>query len=198
MSKDPPYRELLLGCGHRRDKRAVVPKRDNRPDIPPNAWAHLTTLDMSEDVDADIVLDLNMPHALSQQFDPDTFDEVHAYEVVEHLGRQGDFESFFEFFSDVWEILKPNGFFVATVPSRYSPWLWGDPGHTRAILPETLTFLSQAEYARQLDCPEAQRTSLSDYRNIYHADFETYRTMDDKKNHSFCLLAIKPSRIKSR
>ena len=50
-------------------------------------------------------------------FDNDTFDEIHAYEVLEHVGKQGDYIFFFAQFSDLYRILKPNGLLVAMSPS---------------------------------------------------------------------------------
>jgi len=35
--------------------------------------------------------------------------------VLEHIAAQGDFEHFFQQFSDFWRILKPDGLFCAAV-----------------------------------------------------------------------------------
>jgi hypothetical protein len=177
------YRELLLGCGRARDKRVLAPGSDIH-------WKGLTTLDSNSTVGADVVLNLEH-HTLVGKFGLDAFDEVHAYEVLEHLGQQGQAESFFHTFEDIWQVLKPDGFLCATVPSRYSPWLWGDPGHTRAILPESLIFLSQSAYAQ---CEGERPTAMSDYRLMYHGDFVTVRSSDDRVFHRFILQAKKPAR----
>ena len=84
------------------------------------------------------------------------------------------------------------GYLCATVPSRYSAWLWGDPGHRRAVFPESLVFLDQGEYAKQCGI-----TAMSDYRFYYKSDFKAILGKDDKSTFSFILQAIKPSRIKS-
>jgi hypothetical protein len=123
----------------------------------------------------------------------DYWDEIHAYEVLEHLGNQGDAVSFFTQFTELWRILKPGGHLLATTPSRYSAWLWGDPSHRRAILPETLIFLDQTEYQRQCD-DESTRTPMSDFRHLYTADFRLVYSHDSKTHHSFILQAVKPSR----
>lgn len=197
------YRELLLGCGHARDKRMGPP--GSAPQ-----WRGLVTLDHNPAVKPDIWCDLNrfpwlplmmdVPGELYEvsssgeiRLPSDFFDEVHAYEVLEHLGQQGDAGAFFACFAEIWRILKAGGWLFATVPSRYSGWLWGDPSHRRAILPETLVFLDQSQYIRQLDGP--QKTPMSDFRALYHADFEVLASTDNHVTHAFALRAVKPSRI---
>ncbi len=199
-----PYRELLLGCGHSREKR--LDPRDFMPQQRPapadlRTWrGQLDTLDYVLECHPDFVCNLQrVPWQVSRVCDPcelptvldeSSYDELHAYEVLEHLGRQGDFRAFFYHFSEVWRVLKPGGYLCATCPSRYSEWLWGDPGHTRAILPCTLVFLNQPQY-------DAQRgkTSMSDYRRDYRADFDIVGTLDDHITHRFVLQAVKPSRV---
>lgn len=173
-------------------------------------WTNLVTLDANWNCEPDFIADLDKK-MLGQRFAPicrrgdlrhllndgffldDSFDEIHAYEVFEHLGSQGDARAFFVQFSEIWRILKPNGLFFATVPSRFSPWLWGDPSHRRAILPETLMFLDQTQYIAQLD--GQRKTSMSDFRAIYTADFHILYSYDDKSHHRFILQAMKPSRF---
>jgi predicted SAM-dependent methyltransferase len=77
-------------------------------------WINLTTLDFNSDHEPDFVHDMNK---LPLPFDNDTFDEIHAYEVLEHVGKQGDYIFFFAQFSDLYRILKPNGLLVAMSPS---------------------------------------------------------------------------------
>lgn len=182
------YRELLIGCGRARDKRLVVSK--NPAGV---KWSNLTTLDCNANVRPDVVFDLDSGEPWP--FDDNTFNEIHAYEVLEHLGMQGDTLSFFRDFYEAWRVLKPNGVLVGTSPSRYSEWLWGDPGHRRAILPCHWVFLDQAQYAEQ--CDGKTKTSMSDYRDpLWKGDFHTERAEDDKVFHRFVLRAVKPARIK--
>jgi len=201
------YRELLIGCGHKRDKR-IDPRRfgairgtDDWADVDklgpgPKRWHGVVEcLDADPAVKPDFVWNLeNRPWCRRgdialEPMNDDTYDEIHAYEVLEHLGRQGDYREFFGVFSEIWRVLKPGGFLAATVPSRFDQWLWGDPGHTRAILPCTLIFLCQPVYADQ-----AGKTSMSDYRSLYRADFDIINTYDDQRTHQFVLQAVKPSR----
>lgn len=152
-----PYQELLLGCGARRDKRIASAE----------PWRGLTTLDINRDHSPDVLWDLR-EHPLP--FAANTFDEIHAYEVLEHLADQGDYEFFFAEFSEYWRILKPRGIFALTCPMRESVWAWADPSHRRLILPQTLHFLSQKSYE------EVGKTVMSDFRYIYRADFEIIGT----------------------
>lgn len=169
-------RELLLGCGHRRDKLLSS-------DGCNTFGEDLVTLDHNVGCKPDVLHDLNR-HPLP--FADSSFEEIHAYEVLEHLGQQGDYAFFFREFSEYWRILVPGGLFFATVPSIRSPWVWGDPSHRRVVSLETLTFLSQDAYGKQ-----AGRTPMTDFRPIYHADFELRFSDDDGDHLAFALEAIK-------
>lgn len=159
--------ELLLGCGAVRDKR-IFPYKNKE-------WTELVTCDYNAYHEPDVCWNLN---ETPWPWDDNTFDEVHAYEVFEHLGSQGDYHAFFEQFTEVWRVLKPDGLFCATVPALDSPWLWGDPSHTRVISSQTLTFLNQLEYRDQVG-----KTAMSDFRDIYHADLRL--VWEDTSEHSF-------------
>lgn len=178
--------ELLLGSGSARDRRISVNGRDG--------WSKLVTLDCVSSHKPDVVHDLN---AYPWPFEDDAFSEIHAYELVEHLGRQGDAASFFQFFGEVWRILEPGGFFVATCPSYKSMWAFGDPSHTRVITSGTLAFLDQNEYALQVG-----DTPMSDFRDIWHRDLETVwadlKAEAEGSHLAFVLRAVKPSRWESR
>ncbi len=194
------YRELLLGCGHSRAKK--IPTGDWNPNGG-NSWHNLTTLDNNRDVKPDILCDLDNsafkwghrdPQGKHHPIAGDSYDEVHAYEVMEHLGHQGNHHAFFLHFSEIWRILKPGGLFCATVPSRFSEGLWGDPGHRRAIVPMSLVFLDQSQYT--LQCDREKPTGMSDYRSIYTADFRVLDQHDNRNTFYFVLQAVKPSRWK--
>lgn len=168
--------ELLLGCGSRRNKQ--VWEAGNRE------WSGLITLDKNPSHQPDILWDLEKK---PWPFDAGLADEVHMYDVLEHLGRQGDEKAFFSDFLEIWRILKPGGILCATVPHWNSPWTFGDPGHRRVINPGSLVFLDQDEYARQVGI-----SAMTDYRNIWRGDFK--RTYDKEEGHTYCFIlkAVKP------
>lgn len=172
------YRELLIGAGSSRVKKLAANGRTE--------WHNLTTLDINPDHKPDLVWDLTQ---LPLPFDDNSFDEIHAYEVLEHTGQQGDYKFFFAQFAEIWRILRPGGLLIGTCPSRHSPWAWGDPSHTRVIQPENFIFLDQAQYIAQVG-----RTAMSDFRYIYQADFSPVYSQDDQTTFAFALKAIKPSR----
>lgn len=165
--------ELLIGCGTNRDKRMGVVGRDG--------WSNLVTLDCDPSLKPDVVWDLNV---LPLPFEGGAFDEIHAYEVLEHVGKQGDWRFFFAQFDDFHRILKPGGFFFATVPSWRSPWAWGDPGHTRILPVECLTFLGRENYE------QVGRTPMTDYRPYYKGDFRICEASDDGQTVRFILQRI--------
>lgn len=148
--------ELLLGCGSRTTKDLALGGD-------PTFSSDLIRLDIDPVHEPDIVWDLN---DTPWPFDDNSFTEVHAYEVLEHLGSQGDYRAFFAHFYEAWRILEPGGYLCGSSPAITSPWLWGDPGHTRAITPESFVFLDQDEYA------QVGQTAMTDYRSVWHGDFE--------------------------
>lgn len=175
--------ELLIGCGHSRIKRIWA--EGGRDD-----WTDLKTLDIDPGTNPDYLWDLN--HLPFVPFSDNQFDEIHAYEVLEHTGAQGDWRFFFAQFSEFWRILKPNGMLCLTSPKPTSIWAWGDPGHTRVISIEALGFLNQPFYEREIGV-----TCATDYRHIYSADFDLSPPIDLAMSFGYALVAIKPSRIKS-
>src|SRR5277367_3198633 len=115
--------ELLLGCGHSRDKKVSMNGRE--------AWDDLVTLDQYPECEPDIVLDLNvLPY---WRLSDNEYDEIHAYCVLEHCGRQGDWRFFFDQWSEFYRIIKPGGTFHGITPLYTSEWAWGDPSHARII-----------------------------------------------------------------
>jgi hypothetical protein len=212
------YRELLLGCGYRRNRiidpyAPVSPANGCRVDEALR-WQQVLRVDLNPDCQPDYVMDIEKGlttygappanHWCTPFFFPepsswggharyrlmeDSFHEVHAYEVLEHLGQQGDATSFFATFDDIWRVLVPEGWLCATVPSRYSQWLWGDPGHRRVIYPASLVFLNRPQYDKQLG-----RTASSDYRSMFVGDWDIVYSHDNEETHSFVLQAVKPPR----
>lgn len=181
--------ELLLGAGSSRTRRLARDGRGKwhlRTIEGPGAWSELVTLDHNADHQPNVLHDLE---ELPYPFNDDTFDEIHAYEVLEHTGQLGDWRFFFAQFSELWRILKPRGVLAATCPSYRSPWAFGDPSHKRVLTSGSLVFLDQAEYRRQVGV-----TAMSDFRFCYRADFLPVAIAEDDSNLVFVLEAVKPSR----
>jgi SAM-dependent methyltransferase len=174
--------QLLLGCGRSREKKLHLQGQ--------HEWRDLRTLDMTPDVGPDVVHDLtDMP----LPFDENSADEIHLYDVLEHTQRQGEWRGFFSEFAEFWRILKPGGHLFAICPNWDGVWAWGDPGHTRVIQPESLTYLSQAAYTAECDGPV--RTNRTDYRFLWRGDFDLVWTGPYGQHQTgFVLRAVKPSR----
>lgn len=176
--------ELLIGCGSRRDKIIAIDGSSS------HKWNDLVTLDHNADHKPDFVWDLEVRPL---PFADETFHEIHAYEVLEHLGNgQGDWKSWFSEWSEWYRLLKPGGLFCGTCPAWTSPWLWGDPSHRRAVQPETMVFLNQPEYTKQIG-----KTPMSDFRFVFKGDFDIEFSEINSGQFYFILRAIKPSRITS-
>ena len=167
--------ELLIGCGNSRVRKLSLDGRFE--------YLDLTTIDHDPNCGADVVHDLD---DYPWPIEDNSFDEAGAFCVIEHLGQQGDYKSFFALFTEIHRILKPGGLFFAIVPSVTSKWLWGDPSHTRAVTPECLVFLSQAQYLKQVGV-----TPMTDFRWLWKGDFETIAADDDGNDFKFALRAIK-------
>ncbi len=166
---------MLLGAGSRKEKGLFFVGREG--------FTALTTLDFNADHSPDVVWDLE---ELPLPFEDESFDEIHAYEVLEHTGTQGDWKFFFAQFSDLWRILKPGGHLFVTCPSYKSMWAWGDPSHKRVLTSGTLAFLSQKEYNQQVG-----KTPMTDYRFVWKGDFEIIYCTEDEEKLSFILRAVK-------
>jgi SAM-dependent methyltransferase len=142
-------RALLIGAGNSRKKKIVHEL------TPLKEFDDLVTLDVTGVPDILWNLD-TMPYPLKDE----SFDEIHAYEVLEHCGTQGDEEFFFKQFNEFWRILKPGGVFCGSVPHWQSIWAFGDPGHKRVLPPTVFNFL-QEDFYNQLG-----KTACADYRHL--------------------------------
>ena len=173
--------ELLVGAGNSRQKKLWLENGSA-------AWSDLVTLDMFAETNPDVLCDVEQRPL---PFADNTFDEVHAYDVLEHLSAQGDWRSFFAEWSEWWRILKPGGHMLAVSPHWSSPWAWMDPGHRRVYGAEILGFLDQTMYRDNVgDGP------MTDYRGVYQADFAPVRLfVHDNGQFEYVLCAVKPSRI---
>lgn len=170
-------KELVLGCGNYRKKRIYL---DDDEYINP------TFVDIDRNTNPDILWDLNK---LPLPFENDEFDEIHAYDVLEHLGTQGDINRFFYEFSEYYRILKNDGMFFISCPGYNTKWAWGDPGHTRIMTKETFTYLNQGLYNIQVG-----KTQMTDYRDKWKGNFQLVQALladNDNDSNSYILRCIK-------
>lgn len=166
--------ELLIGCGRRLEK--IWGGAD---------WSHLTTLDIDPNVGPDIVWDLDK---LPLPFEDGQFSEIHCSEVLEHLGRQGDWRQWFAFHDEIYRILTPGGTFNVSCPRYDSIWALGDPGHVRIITREQLLYLQRPFYA------QVGETACTDYLPYFVADFDLTRLEYTEHQMMYRLTAVKPAR----
>lgn len=170
---------LIIGAG---SSRKLVPFDLPLKDEP----AIITTLDHEPRHKPDVVWDLDKK---PWPFADASYDEIHAYEVLEHLGTQGDAQAFFADFWEIYRILKPGGHLAGSCPRWDSLWAFGDPSHRRVINRGSFTFLDATEYAKQVG-----RTAMSDFRSIWHGDFELIGSEDVGDQMYFLLKVHKPAR----
>lgn len=149
-------RSLLLGCGHSRVKKVFRAGHEE--------WTgRLTTIDINPACLADLMWDLNhrpLP------FEDEVFDELGAYDVLEHQGQQGDWRGWFDEMAEYHRILKPGGTFGIIVPIGADA--LADPGHTRFFSKAYFSFLNQAFYVEA----QKQGAAATDYRWYWKRNFE--------------------------
>lgn len=158
---------LLLGCGNSRLKKV-------RPNGNEKWTGKLVTMDMDPNCGADYVFDLELgvpsqlnPLGVNQfPFPANHFDELAAYDVLEHFGAQGDWRAWFRFMAECHRILKPNGYFGIIVPVNADA--LADPGHTRFFHENHFGFLNQKFYEKNL----AAGAQFTDYRWYWKLNFE--------------------------
>lgn len=170
---------LLIGAGRKTEKTVATITGGKHIALSREPiTGDIVRLDINPDHEPDVLHDLNIRPL---PFEDNTFDEIHAYEVLEHIGVQGDYKGFFEEFSEYWRILKPGGKLIGTCPHWRSVWAWGDPSHTRVLPIETFVFLSQVEYKNQVG------------RVCFIK--QTYLANIGNDQAYFVLEAVKPSRL---
>jgi len=162
---------LLLGCGHNRKK--CVCYADNIE------WGNLITLDMNPAVNPDVLWSLD---DIPLPFDDESFDELAAYDVLEHCGRQGDWRGYFSEFQEYHRILKPGGLFGILVPIGEDALT--DPGHTRFFHQNYFHYLTKRFYEENL----LQGAPGSDYRNYVKSWWEIEFIQKVENHHLAALL----------
>lgn len=162
---------LLLGCGNMHDKRITFSEaQDGEPDVEPGSpypkfeqYCRLHLHDIDPELKREFgkngvpfyIHDLNV---FPYPWEDEQFDEIHAYEVLEHCGSQGDGDFFFGQWNEFWRILKPGGYFMLSVPMWDAEVAWGVPDHCRVLPPGCFQFLTE-EYYENIGKP-----GFGDYR----------------------------------
>jgi predicted SAM-dependent methyltransferase len=167
------FKELIFGVGNSLEKKIWEPNQKD--------FVNPVTVDFDPNCNPDILWDLNVRPL---PFEDNEFDEIHAYEILEHLGKQGDWRGFFEEFGEYWRILKPGGVLYATCP-RGDVWTWGDPGHTRVINEGTISYLSQELYKINVG-----KNPMTDYRHVWKKDFDPIYSQLNENTFFFALRKI--------
>ena len=158
---------LMIGSG-----RSKVERRLLAPGSMPESETVWTSVDIDADCMPSVVYDLeDIEDGYALPFAAETFDEIHAYEVLPSFGTQGDVEGFFNTFKEFWRLLKPKGFFVATVPAFGGPWVHADPASKRVIHPTSVRYLTLEFYDR------LSKEPLADYRRL--ADGKWWKIVHD-------------------
>lgn len=171
---------LLLGCGKVRRRNIST---DGRIDF---AEDDLTAIDIDPSSQPDIVMDLNkITEGERFSFDDNSFDEIHAYDILEHLGKFGDWRGFFTEFGEYHRILKKGGLFYILVPVGGDA--LGDPGHTRIFHQNHFAFLSQEFYEREKNLG----TTATDYRWFWKKDFKI-EYLSKEEGHHLAVILRKP------
>ena len=153
-------RALMLGSGYFAPTRKLVPLG---VELEEPEWV---TLDNNKECNPDVLFDLNkIESGIRLPFPDNTFDEIHAYQVLEHFGKQGRAAGFFSTFRMLWLALKPEGLLYGDTPALTSVWLFGDPGHTRVISEQSLSFLTRRAYE------ELGKTTSTDYHKLVEPNY---------------------------
>lgn len=178
-------RSLLLGCGNSRAKQVQYDGAD---------WlGELTTVDLDPNCGADILFDMEglgkrswrHPFKKKLPFADNTFDDMGAFNTMEHWGVQGDFRGWFAECAEYWRVLKPGGLFYILVPIGEDA--LADPGHTRFFQANWFGFLSQEFYKRN----EAIKSCYTDYTWIWKLDFDVLYCTEHDGHHLAVVLRKK-------
>jgi hypothetical protein len=148
---------LFIGAGHTVKKLIKAPWLEEQEEE-----EKIITLDIAEECKPDIEYDLDfLAVGGSLPFEDEELEQIHAYEVLEHFGSQGDWRGFFKEWTEFHRILKEGGCFFGTVPLPGTQ-QWGDPGHMRSLNEVSFSFLDQnlCRYEIETGIPRTDYSSV--------------------------------------
>ena len=164
-------KSLLLGCGRDHTKRIYMGNNSE--------WGELVTLDMDPTCGANLCHEQGKFGDYRLPFADEEFDEIAAYDCLEHWGRQGDWSGFFDEFEEYHRLLKPNGVMGILVPVGEDA--HADPGHTRFFSRTQFHFLTREWY---------ERKNVTDYR-WYLKTFWKIEYLNEEGGHHLALMLRK-------
>ena len=74
------------------------------------------------------------------RFGSSKFDSISAYDVIEHLTREGNPNSFITFMNEAYRLLKPNGILICVTPAFPNATVFQDPTHVNIITDQTINY----------------------------------------------------------
>jgi ubiquinone/menaquinone biosynthesis C-methylase UbiE len=87
-------------------------------------------------------------------FKENSFDEVKAYHILEHL-------NFIEAMDEIYRVLKPNGILHVKTPHPFSPWFYDNPTHKTFITSWSYNFYSNWSEFQRKDYFEIESIKLN-------------------------------------
>ena len=95
-----------------------------------------------------------------------------AMHLLEHIGTAGEAASWFQFWVELYRVLKPDAVLQFECPYYSSVWAWADPTHVRAISEYTFLYLNQDAY-------KAEGSAIPDFRPRCDFVLESWLTKAD-------------------
>jgi SAM-dependent methyltransferase len=116
--------------------------------------AEVIHADSDARLEPDMVLDLgSSPIRLPDN----SVDTIIAWHMLEHVGRQGETQHWFDAWQEMYRVLKPGGMLYGESPYYSGIWAWSDPTHSRAISEHSFVFFNQDSY-------RVEQSAISPYR----------------------------------
>ena len=110
-------------------------------------------------------------------------EEVFCSHFIEHIPHGNGFnDPFFEFFNEVWRILKPGGRAAFITPYYTSIRAFQDPSHQRFINEGTFAYFDE-EWRREnklLYYPITTDFKVVNYEYLYHEDYKNIDVADQQ------------------